>query len=52
VLNWARQLGSAETFIARIERAGSANDDMRTFVRTFRAHLRDAEAPHDDEAVL
>ena len=41
VLTWARQLGDAETFMARIARPGSASDDMRTFVRTFKAHLRD-----------
>src|SRR5260370_4989205 len=29
VLTWAQQLGDAETFIKRIHRAGSANDDMR-----------------------
>jgi hypothetical protein len=50
VLTWARQLGDAATFMARIARPGSASDDMRTFVRTFKAHLRDAGARHDDEA--
>lgn len=49
VLTWARQLGDAETFMARIARPGSANDDMRTFVRTFKAHLHDAGSRHDDE---
>jgi hypothetical protein len=33
------QLDSAATFTARIDRPGSANDDMRTFVRTFKSHL-------------
>ena len=47
VLTWARQLDDPETFIARIRRPGSANDDMRTFVNTFRSHLSDAGAPHD-----
>jgi hypothetical protein len=42
---------SAATFISRIERPGSANDDMRNFVRTFRSHLHDAGAANDDEAV-
>jgi hypothetical protein len=51
VLTWARQLGAADTFIKRINRAGSANDDMRSFVETFRTHLKDADASHDDEAV-
>ncbi len=49
VLTWARQIGDAETFFARIERDGSANDDMRTFVKTFRSHLRSFGAPDDDE---
>ena len=51
VLTWARQLGSAMTFIERINRPGSANDNMRTFVRTFRRHLQEAGAPHSDETV-
>ena len=51
VLTWARQLGDAATFFARIDRPGSANDDMRTFVRTFRTHLHSAGAPSDYETV-
>ena len=51
VLTWARQLGSATTFIERINRAGSANDNMRTFVRTLRTRLQKAGAPHDDQTV-
>ncbi|MCU1274991.1 MAG: hypothetical protein JWO48_2422, partial [Bryobacterales bacterium] len=51
VLTWARQLGDAATFIARINRPGSANDRMRGFVDTFRAHLKNGGAVHDDEAV-
>jgi hypothetical protein len=51
LLMWARQLGSAAEFFARLARPGSASDDMRTFVQTFRDHLRDAGAPHDDETV-
>jgi hypothetical protein len=51
VLTWARQLGDAATFIARIDRPGSANDDMRRFVRTFKAHLHDAGSRDDDETV-
>jgi hypothetical protein len=51
VVTWARQLGDAVTFIDRITRSGSASDDMRAFVTTFRSHLRDAGAPHDDETV-
>jgi len=51
VLTWARQLDDAATFMSRINRQGSANDDMRTFVNTFRSHLREAGAAHDDETV-
>jgi hypothetical protein len=51
VLTWARQLTDAATFTARIARPGSANDDMRTFVRTFKAHLRDGGSRDDDETV-
>jgi hypothetical protein len=49
VLTWARNLGSAATFMARIDRPGSASDDMRTFVRTFKSHLHDAGVPCDDD---
>lgn len=51
VLAWARTLGSAATFFDRIERPGSANDDMRTFVRTFRSHLNSFDVPSDDETI-
>jgi hypothetical protein len=51
VLTWARQLGDAATFVSRIKRPGSANDAMRSFVNTFRAHLEGGGAPHDDETV-
>ncbi len=51
VLTWAREIGDAKTFTEQIERAGTSNEDMRTFVSTFRSHLRDAGAPNDDETV-
>jgi hypothetical protein len=51
VLTWARQLGDVATFINRINRPGSANDDMRSFVKTFTEHLGDAGSAHDDETV-
>jgi hypothetical protein len=51
VLRWARQLGSAKAFFERLNRSGTANNDMRTFVGTLRDHLRDAGAAHDDETV-
>ena len=51
VLTWARQLGDAKTFFDRIERPGSANPDMREFVKTFKSHLGAAGAQNDDETV-
>ena len=51
VLTWAQQVGSADTFAARIERPGSANHDMRRFVDAFKAHLAEAGAAHDGETV-
>lgn len=50
-LTWARQLGDAKTFFERIARSGSANDDMRSFVNTFRTHLKDAGGAHDEDTV-
>lgn len=49
VLTWARNLGSAATFMARIDRPGSASDDMRKFVETFQNHLRDVGECCDDD---
>ena len=51
VLTWARRLSDPATFTDRINRPGSANDDMRRFVHTFRSHLEDAGTPNDDETV-
>lgn len=51
VLTWARHVGSAETFAARIARKGAASDDMRTFVNTFRSHLVAEGFSHDDEMI-
>jgi hypothetical protein len=51
VLTWARQLGSAAEFMNRIARPGSANDDMRIFVSTFRSNLREAGVADDDGTV-
>jgi hypothetical protein len=51
VLTWARELGDAATFTNRINRPGSANKDMRTFVNTFRSHLREEGVAHNDESV-
>ena len=51
VLTWARQISDVGTFMARIDRPGSANDDMRTFVRTFKAHLHFHGSSDDDDTV-
>lgn len=51
VLTWAREIGDAATFHARVLRAGSGNDNMRAFTSTFRTHLQSAGAPYDDETV-
>lgn len=51
VLTWARELPSGVAFMARINRAYSANSDMRTFVQTFGNHLKDAGVPHDDNSI-
>jgi hypothetical protein len=51
VLTWARHVGSAETFAARIARKGAASDDMRTFVNTFRSHLMAEGFSHDGEMI-
>ena len=50
-LTLARQVGDAATFFAQIKLTGAANDDMRAFVNTFRSHLQDERARHDDEIV-
>ena len=51
VLTWARRLDSHEAFFNRVGRPGSANDDMRTFVETFRGNLRGSGIPDDKETV-
>jgi hypothetical protein len=51
VLTWARQIGDAKTFMEQLRRSGSSNPDMRSFVDTFRSHLRDFGVMDDDETV-
>ncbi len=51
VLTRARQIGDAKTSMEQLRRSGSANPDMRTFVDTFRSHLRDFGVADDDETV-
>lgn len=51
LLRWARQIGDAATFMNQVNRPGVGNKDMRSFVDTFRGHLRDFGAADDDEAI-
>jgi energy-coupling factor transporter ATP-binding protein EcfA2 len=51
VLHWARQLPDGKTFAAHIKRKKFASDAMRDFVAVFRANLKAAGAPTDDETV-
>ncbi len=51
VLTWAHQIGDAKTFMEQMRRSGSANEDMRTFVETFRSHLRHFKVVDDDDTV-
>ena len=51
VLTWARQIGDPGTFTSRIARPGAANEEMRTFVHTFRSRLDEAGGTADDETV-
>ncbi|MDO8272671.1 MAG: ATP-binding protein [Gammaproteobacteria bacterium] len=50
VLALARQIGDAATFFSQLNLAGVANSDMRTFVLTLQAHLKEEGVPHDDGA--
>lgn len=47
----ARQIGNAAIFAAQLKLPGVANEDMRTFVKTFQGHLKDEGSPHDIETV-
>ena len=51
VLSWARNIEDATTFYERLNRPGSANDSMRSFVSVFRDNLGTAGGQHDDESV-
>ena len=46
VLSWARKTDSEKSFFARLNRQGTASDDMRSFVSTFREHLSTFGADH------
>lgn len=51
VLTMARQAGDAATFASQIDLPGATNEDMRTFVKTFKNHLRDEGGTDDNETV-
>ncbi len=51
ILRWAREIGDASTFMARINRPGSSSNTIRTFVNTFRSNLILAGASEGDETV-
>ena len=51
VLTWAREIGSAAVFHARLKREGAAGPDMSRFVETLRRHLASAGADSDDESL-
>ncbi|PTM47229.1 hypothetical protein C8J24_0615 [Sphingomonas aerolata] len=51
VLGWARSTETAGEFFKRLAAKGVANDDMRAFVTTTRAHLVAGGVADDDEAI-
>jgi energy-coupling factor transporter ATP-binding protein EcfA2 len=51
ILTWAREIGSASVFHARLARKGAAGPDMVRFVETLRRHLAAAGANSDDESL-
>lgn len=51
VLSWARETDSEKSFFARLNRLGTASDNMRSFVSTFREHLSTFGADHEDPDV-
>jgi hypothetical protein len=52
VLHWARHTTDATAFFARIERRGTANDDMRQFVKTFRSNLQQEGQTFDNDMLF
>jgi hypothetical protein len=51
ILTWARELGDAASFHKRLTLPDIASEPMRTFVSTFRDHLKANGAPADDQTV-
>ncbi len=50
-LSWARAMGDAASFFASLNRPGTANTAMRTFVDTVRARVSDASGADDHETI-
>jgi hypothetical protein len=51
VLHWAREIGSADTFISNIELKGFGSEGMRSLVAVVRQNLKNIGAPSDNETV-
>jgi len=51
ILLWARDSESAETFFRKLNRVGTSNEAMRTFVETLRGHLVEFAVPTDDPTI-
>jgi len=51
VLGWARSAATAGEFFTRLATKGVANDDMRAFVKTTRAHLVVGGVADEDETI-
>lgn len=51
VLGWARSAATAGEFFTRLAAKGVANDDMRAFVATTRAHLTAGGIADEDETI-
>lgn len=51
VLGWARSAATAGEFFTRLTAKGVANDDMRAFVATTRAHLAAGGIADEDETI-
>uniref|UniRef100_UPI0035113273 hypothetical protein n=1 Tax=Pararhodobacter marinus TaxID=2184063 RepID=UPI0035113273 len=51
VLGWARSAATAAEFFTRLADKGVANDDMRAFVETTRAHLVAGGIADEDETI-
>lgn len=51
VLGWSRSAATAAEFFTRLAAKGVANDDMRAFVETTRAHLAAGGIADEDETI-